>query len=56
MKSPYVRLRLLLKEGKTKDELEDIRFKKTVNKLARSAGTVREDGKLRRKVIAGWAW
>jgi large subunit ribosomal protein L22 len=56
MRSMYCRLVVLLKEGKTEDELREIKFRKAVDKGARSAGLVREDGKLRRKVISGWAW
>jgi len=52
---PYARLNVLLKEGKTAEEKLIIKFKKDLGKV-RSAGMVREDGKLRRKVISDWTW
>ncbi|EJT51450.1 50S ribosomal protein L22 [Trichosporon asahii var. asahii CBS 8904] len=49
------RVHFLLKEGKTYQEKLAERRKKELNKI-KSAGVVREDGKIRRKVISGWAW
>ena len=50
------RILFTLVEGKTPSEIQDIKFIKRADKLARSAGVVREDMKLRRKVISDWAW
>jgi large subunit ribosomal protein L22 len=55
-RSPFATLHVRLAEGKTADQLDEIKFLKIVNKQARSAGLVREDQKLRRKVISGWNW
>ncbi|KAI9637284.1 putative 50S ribosomal protein L22 [Dioszegia hungarica] len=52
---PLARLHVLLKEGKTRSEKDQRRFQKELG-LVRSAGVVREDGVLRRKVVSGWAW
>jgi len=52
---PYARLNVLLKEGKTREEKEEAKFRKDLG-MVRSAGMVREDGKLRRKVISDWTW
>lgn len=52
---PYARINVLLKEGLTKERKLEIKFKKELGKV-RSAGMVREDGKLRRKVISDWTW
>lgn len=51
----YAKLTTVLREGKTKEEKQQIKFAKIVSKV-RSAGIVREDGKLRRKVMSDWAW
>lgn len=51
----YARLHVSLKEGKTRSEKEERRFQKELD-LVRSAGVVREDGVLRRKVTSGWGW
>ena len=52
---PYATLNVLLKEGQTKERKVEIKFNKELG-MVRSAGMVREDGKLRRKVISDWAW
>lgn len=52
---PSARLHLLLKEGQTQAEKETKRYQKELGRV-RSAGVVREDGVLRRKVVSGWAW
>ncbi|KAK4687498.1 large subunit ribosomal protein L22, partial [Tremellales sp. Uapishka_1] len=52
---PTARLHLLLKEGKTRDELSNLKREKVLDKV-RSAGVVREGGVLRRKVVSGWTW
>ena len=52
---PTARLHVLLKEGQSVDEKRDRRWEKELNKV-RSAGIVREDGVLRRKMVSGWAW
>jgi large subunit ribosomal protein L22 len=52
---PSTRIHFLLKEGKTKLEQEERQFQKEMGRV-RSAGVVREDGVLRRKVVSGWAW
>ena len=49
------RLHLLLKEGQTQAEKESSKFQKELGRV-KSAGVVREDGVLRRKVISGWTW
>ncbi len=49
------RLHVVLRHGMTQSEKTERRFKKELG-LVRSAGLVREDGKLRRKVTSGWAW
>ena len=54
-RSPFARLNVLLKEGLTKERKLEIKFNKELGKV-RSAGSVREDGKLRRKVISDWTW
>ena len=54
-RQPFARLNVLLKEGLTRERKLEIKFKKELGKV-RSAGTVREDGKLRRKVISDWTW
>lgn len=45
----------VLKEGKTVAEKEDAKRRKVLSKV-RSAGTIREDGKIRRKFNSGWGW
>jgi large subunit ribosomal protein L22 len=52
---PTARLHVVLKEGKTVDELLVQKRSKALGKV-RSAGVVHENGKLRRKVISGWGW
>ncbi|RSH81423.1 hypothetical protein EHS25_006955 [Saitozyma podzolica] len=52
---PTARLHVLLKEGKTKEEISQRKFTKELGQV-RSAGVVREDGVIRRKVISGWTW
>ncbi|EIW67368.1 hypothetical protein TREMEDRAFT_33648, partial [Tremella mesenterica DSM 1558] len=52
---PTARLHILLNEGQTYDQVMARKWDKELNKV-RSAGIVREDGKLRRKVISGWTW
>jgi large subunit ribosomal protein L22 len=52
---PTARLHVLLKEGKTKEEISERKFAKELGQV-RSAGVVREDGVIRRKVISGWTW
>lgn len=52
---PHARIQFLLKEGKTWEEKKAEEHKKVLNKV-RSAGMVREDGKLRRKMTDNWAW
>ncbi|WWD18936.1 hypothetical protein CI109_103392 [Kwoniella shandongensis] len=52
---PSARIHVVLKEGKTKAQQYEERFQKDLRKV-RSAGVVREDGVLRRKVISGWTW
>lgn len=49
------RLHLLLKEGQTQAEKESSKFQKEMGRV-KSAGVVREDGVLRRKVVSGWTW
>lgn len=51
----FARLHVLLKEGKTRIEKEERKFQKELG-LVRSAGVVREDGVLRRKITSGWGW
>lgn len=52
---PRARIHFVLKEGKTHAEKMAIEHKKVLHKV-RSAGMVREDGKLRRKMTSNWAW
>ncbi|WWC71699.1 mitochondrial 54S ribosomal protein uL22m [Kwoniella pini CBS 10737] len=52
---PSTKIHVLLKEGKTPEEKLAEKFAKDLRKV-RSAGVVREDGKIRRKVISGWTW
>lgn len=52
---PTARVHFLLKEGKTYEEKRAEDRKKQLNKV-KSAGVVREDGKIRRKTVSGWAW
>lgn len=52
---PQARVHFLLKEGKTYQEKLADRRKKELAKV-KSAGVVREDGKIRRKTVSGWAW
>ncbi|WWC63152.1 mitochondrial 54S ribosomal protein uL22m [Kwoniella dejecticola CBS 10117] len=52
---PSSKIHVLLKEGKTPEEKLADKFAKDLRKV-RSAGVVREDGKIRRKVISGWTW
>lgn len=51
----YTKLYLRLREGKTLEEKEAKKFARELE-LVRSAGAVREDGVIRRKVISGWTW
>lgn len=52
---PTARIHFVLREGKTYEEKLAAERKKVLNKV-RSAGIVREDGKIRRKFVSGWAW
>ena len=52
---PTAKLHLVLREGKTQMEKQEAKFRKELS-MVRSAGQVREDGVLRRKVVSGWAW
>ncbi|KAK8854915.1 hypothetical protein IAR55_003654 [Kwoniella newhampshirensis] len=52
---PSARIHVVLREGKTKAEQYQERFQRDLRKV-RSAGVVREDRVLRRKVISGWTW
>ncbi|CAK9779595.1 ribosomal protein L22 [Cutaneotrichosporon oleaginosum] len=52
---PRARIHFVLAEGKTWAEKREAADAKVLHKV-RSAGVVREDGKLRRKVVSGWAW
>jgi len=52
---PSARIHFVLREGKTQAEKNAEQRKKVLG-LVRSAGVVREDGKLRRKMNHGWAW
>ncbi|WWC90844.1 uncharacterized protein L201_005781 [Kwoniella dendrophila CBS 6074] len=52
---PQSKIHVLLKEGKTQQEKFEEKFQKDLRKV-RSAGIVREDGKIRRKVVSGWTW
>jgi large subunit ribosomal protein L22 len=45
----------LLKEGRSKAEQEERKYQKDMGRV-RSAGIVREDGVIRRKVVSGWTW
>lgn len=49
------RIHFVLREGKTWAQKQEAERNKVLRKV-RSAGIVREDGKLRRKTIDGWAW
>ncbi|WOO82671.1 54S ribosomal protein L22, mitochondrial [Vanrija pseudolonga] len=49
------RIHFVLREGKTWSQKQEAERNKVLRKV-RSAGVVREDGKLRRKTIDGWAW
>ncbi|WVN90163.1 uncharacterized protein L203_105399 [Cryptococcus depauperatus CBS 7841] len=52
---PSARIHFILREGKTSAEKQSDRYAKAISKV-RSAGLVREDTPLRRKVISGWTW
>lgn len=52
---PTARVHFVLREGKSLAEQQDARRRKALAAV-RSAGAVREDAKLRRKVVDGWAW
>ncbi|WVW85810.1 hypothetical protein I302_107848 [Kwoniella bestiolae CBS 10118] len=52
---PSSKIHVLLREGKTHEEKLQDRFVKDLRKV-RSAGVVREDGKIRGKVVSGWTW
>lgn len=52
----YSRLKVVISQGRTHEERSFSKFKRRLDKEARSAGQVREDGKLRRKITSGWAW
>lgn len=52
---PSARVHFLLKEGKTWEQKLADKRKKELSKI-KSAGVVREDGKIRRKTVSGWAW
>ena len=52
---PAARIHFLLKEGRSKAEQQERKYQKDMGRV-RSAGVVREDGVIRRKVISGWTW
>ncbi|WVQ99864.1 hypothetical protein IAU59_007007 [Kwoniella sp. CBS 9459] len=52
---PSAKIHVVLREGKTHEEKLAERFDKDLRKV-RSAGVVREDGVIRRKVVSGWTW
>ncbi|WWC93679.1 hypothetical protein V866_000515 [Kwoniella sp. B9012] len=52
---PSSKIHVVLREGKTHEEKLQDKFIKDLRKV-RSAGVVREDGKIRRKVVSGWTW
>lgn len=52
---PSARIHFVLREGKTWAEKEEERKNKVLRRI-KGAGIVREDGKLRRKSVSGWAW
>jgi large subunit ribosomal protein L22 len=56
MRHPYCRLKFVLREGKTMEEVVQARFENDVNKHARSATIFPERTPLRRRVNSGWAW
>ncbi|ODN78954.1 hypothetical protein L202_04470 [Cryptococcus amylolentus CBS 6039] len=49
------RIHVVLREGKTVAEKQQVQYDKAIRKV-RSAGQVREDLPLRRKVVSGWTW
>ncbi|OCF38762.1 50S small subunit ribosomal protein L22 [Kwoniella heveanensis CBS 569] len=52
---PSAKIHVVLREGKTHEEKMAERFEKDLRRV-RSAGVVREDGVIRRKVVSGWTW
>ncbi|WRT68246.1 uncharacterized protein IL334_005222 [Kwoniella shivajii] len=52
---PSSKIHVVLREGKTHQEKYQEKFEKDLRKV-RSAGLVREDGVIRRKVVSGWTW
>lgn len=52
---PSARIHFVLREGKSVEEKLAEQRKRVLSKV-RSAGVVREDGKLRRKMNHGWGW
>lgn len=52
---PHARIHFVLKEGKTFEQKREAEKNKVLHQV-RSAGMVREDGKLRRKMTSNWAW
>ncbi|OWT39156.1 hypothetical protein LQV05_005411 [Cryptococcus neoformans] len=52
---PSARIHLVIREGLTPSEKEEQQFKKDLRRV-KSAGAVREDTPLRRKVVSGWTW
>ena len=56
IRKPYARILFILKKGTTPEQKEEAKMQRMVSRLARSAGQVREDIPLRRKVVSDWAW
>ncbi|KJD99613.1 50S small subunit ribosomal protein L22 [Cryptococcus gattii NT-10] len=52
---PSARIHLVIREGLTPSEKEEKQFKRDLGRV-KSAGVVREDTPLRRKVVSGWTW
>lgn len=52
---PSARIHLVIREGLTPSEKEEKQFKRDLGRV-KSAGAVREDTPLRRKVVSGWTW
>ncbi|WVQ74792.1 hypothetical protein IAR50_004398 [Cryptococcus sp. DSM 104548] len=49
------RIHVVLREGSTIAEKQQVQYAKAIRKV-KSAGQVREDTPLRRKVVSGWTW
>lgn len=52
---PSARIHLVIREGLTPSQKEEKQFKRDLGRV-KSAGAVREDTPLRRKVVSGWTW